>query len=442
MLILSDLIVPDNTIDVGEITGRVHSVHGSVIQAFLPKCRISELCQVFRSKNSPLLAQVVSFQGDLATLAPFDVPDGISPMARVCTLKHSARIDISQSMLGTVVNCLGKPLLHSRPLKGAVHHRPIDSSAPDPLSRPPVSVQFSTGIRSLDALMPVGFGQRMAVLAGPGSGKSTLLGMIANHSNADLNVIALVGERGREVREFIELTLSPDTLKKTVIVVATSDESAIRRMLAAQTATSIAEHFRDQGHNVLLLVDSLTRKCRAIREVGLAAGEIPVRQGYTASVYTQLPKLIERAGTSERGSITAFFTLLSSCDLQDDPIAEEVLSLTDGHILLSEKLNQQGILPAIDPGKSLSRLASRFRDPLLHRRIQRLSHLISRLLNEKELLIFGNKPDSELQTALARETQIFNFLQQGPERGFSHVQSMAAVTELLDSFDTRQCDPD
>jgi type III secretion protein N (ATPase) len=339
-----------------EVKGRLQEVVGVLIKASGVQARIGELCELHRpGSNSTSYAEVVGFYQDMLLLMPIQGITGLSSATQVLPTGRTVQVPVGDEVLGRVLNGLGVPIDGSV-LPKSVQQQECFHSPPNPLQRMPIHEVLPTGVRVIDALTTIGVGQRIGLFAPAGVGKSTLLGMLARGAQSDVNVIALIGERGREVREFIEHTLGPEGMKKSVLVVATSDQSAIERMKAAYSATTMAEYFRDQGKKVLLLMDSLTRFARAQREIGLAAGEPPTRRGYPPSLFAELPRLLERAGCNDKGSITAFYTVLTEGEDVDDPIAEEVRSILDGHIVMSRKLAEKNYYPAIDPLASLSRL--------------------------------------------------------------------------------------
>lgn len=341
-----------------EVRGRLQEVVGTLIKASGVQAKIGEWCElVTPGLDSSSFAEVVGFHQEQLLLMPMQGVTGLSSATQVIPTGRSSRIPVGDEILGRVLNGLGEPL-DGMGLSRSLAQRSCMGQPPNPLARNPIEEILPTGVRVIDALMTVGVGQRIGLFAPAGVGKSTLLGMLARGAASDVNVIALIGERGREVREFIEQTLGEEGLRKSVVIVATSDRSAIERMKAAYAATSIAEHFRDQGKKVLLLMDSLTRFARAQREVGLAAGEPPTRRGYPPSLFAELPRLLERSGCDEHGSITAFYTVLTEGEDLDDPIAEEVRSILDGHIVMSRKLAEKNYYPAIDALASLSRIMS------------------------------------------------------------------------------------
>lgn len=410
--------------------GKVRAVKGSTLIAQIPLAGVGDLCEVEVPGKPALSAEVISFQDEHVLLSPFDEPNGIRPGALVTKIASAFSVYVPSSPLGYVLDAMGRPL--NKPFDDNSTQMRIKAQGTPPaaLKRKPINAKLETGVKIIDSLCPLGYGQRVAISASAGVGKSTLIGMITRNAQVDATVIALVGERGREVNEFIDECLGPDGLKKAVVVVATSDESAGRRWLAPQIATGIAETLRDQGLNVLLVVDSLTRSARALREIGLSAGELPVRQGYTAAVYTQLPKLLERAGRSEQGSITALYTLLSSSEQEHDALSEEVKSLLDGHLVLSNYMVRFGVRPAIDPLLSLSRLASRFTSLEAQKDIDVILSALKRLQNDKDVLLLGGIPDPELKAALTHETELVGFLSQMSEQNIPNFQSQDALRHM------------
>ncbi|MCB0329489.1 MAG: FliI/YscN family ATPase [Bdellovibrionales bacterium] len=397
-------------------SGEVSAVSTSLVSTALEEVRIGDLCFIDRKGESQIPAEVISFSDRGALLAPFDSVQGIGPRATVTTSGSPPVLKLPPNLEGGIYDCLGNDLLNS----GSQERRctmalPLELAPPPPLTRTPITEKLITGIRAIDTCCPIGYGQRVGLFAGPGVGKSTLLGMIARTAQVDRVVVALVGERGREVKEFVEEILGPDGRRRSVVIVSTSDEKPVRRKLAPFTATRIAEFYRDRGERVLLLVDSLTRTARAIRDLSLIAGELPVRQGYTSSVFDQLPRLIERAGTLQDTTITDIYTILTSYDDTQDILSEEAKSLLDGHFVLSRELAEQGVYPAIDLTCSVSRLADK-----LHRGEEgglagSVLSILSRLKRDKDLAILGGRPDRELQRCLDLEPNLENFLSQGAQ---------------------------
>ncbi|MDR1159625.1 MAG: flagellar protein export ATPase FliI [Syntrophomonadaceae bacterium] len=339
------------------IKGIISQVIGLTIEATGPRLSLGELCYIqTNSADRELVpAEVVGFKNNRILLMPLGELEGIGPGSELIATGTSLRVKVGMELRGRVLNGLGEPIDDLGRIDSELYY-PVMNKPPGPLQRKRIENSLPVGIRAIDGLTTIGCGQRMGFFAGSGVGKSTLIGMIARNTEADINVIAMVGERGREVRDFLERDLGELGLKRSVVVVATSDQPALVRSKGAFVATSIAEYFRDQGLNVLLLMDSLTRFALAQREIGLAIGEPPTTRGYTPSVFAQLPKLLERAGTSDSGSITGLYAVLVEGDDLNEPITDAVRGIVDGHIVLSRKLAAKNIFPAIDVGESISRL--------------------------------------------------------------------------------------
>lgn len=338
------------------INGRITETVGMLIKAIVPQVKIGEICLVKR-EGEPLRTEVVGFTRDEVFLSPLGEMSGIGPSSEVIPTYLPLHIKVGPKLLGRILDGLGDPL--DVATKGPLvleETYPVLQAPPDPLKRKRISEPISVGIRAIDGVLTTGLGQRIGIFAAAGGGKSTLLGMIARNAKADVNVICLIGERGRELRDFIERDLGPEGLARSVLVISTSDQASQLRLNAAYVGTAIAEYFRDQGKSVILMMDSVTRFARALREVGLAAGEPPARAGYTPSVFSTLPKLLERSGNSDKGSITAFYTILVAGDDMNEPVADEVRSILDGHIILSSELARQYHYPAIDILSSVSRV--------------------------------------------------------------------------------------
>ncbi len=335
--------------------GFVVRVSGLTVESAGPAVALGELCGIQIRGSKRVLAEVVGFKNDHLILLPLEHIEGISP-GDVVTARTTPRyITLSENILGRAINGLGEPIDNKGPLLGA-DKRPLDANSPPPLSREKITSPLALGIRSIDGILTCGKGQRVGIFSGSGVGKSVLLGDIANSSEADVNVVALIGERGREVREFLEGDLGPEGLARSVVVVAASDSPPIQRVKAAFVAVTVAEYFRDKGRNVLFMMDSLTRFAQAQREIGLAAGEPPATKGYCPSVFSLMPRLVERLGCAEKGSITGILTVLVESDDLADPVADSARSLLDGHIVLSRKLADRGHYPAVDILQSVSRL--------------------------------------------------------------------------------------
>lgn len=397
----------------------VRRVLGDVIRAAAPSLRIGELCRLTDPQGDAFLeAEVIGFTETDAVLAPIGDLRGVSAATEVLPTGAVFQAPVGDALLGRVVDALGRPLdmAEAGPL-ATPQRAPAEADPPDPMSRPIVSTPFETGVRAVDSLLSLGRGQRIGLFAAAGGGKSTLLSMLVRGAKADRIVVALVGERGREVREFIEM-LGPEARQRVTVVVATSDRSAMERMKAAYTATAIAENFRDQGLNVLLLMDSVTRFARALREIGLAAGEPPARRGFPPSVFSRLPKLLERAGPAASGSITAIYTVLVEGDDPNEPIADEVRSIVDGHVILSRKLAAANHYPAIDVLESASRVMRAVTTPEHQAHAARIRGWMSKLVEIDLLVKIGEyRPgaDPEADQALAKRAEIDAFLRQSVE---------------------------
>lgn len=338
------------------VNGRITETVGMLIKAIVPNVKIGEVCLIKR-QGEPLRTEVVGFTREEVLLSPLGEMTGIGPSSEVIPTHLPLHIKVGPQLLGRVLNGLGEPLDENTkgPLE-CTEIYPVIQAPPDPVKRKRITEPLSVGVRAIDGVLSTGIGQRVGIFAAAGGGKSTLLGMIARNAVVDVNVISLIGERGRELRDFIEKDLGPEGLKRSVLVVSTSDQASQVRLNAAYVGTAIAEYFRDQGKSVILMMDSVTRFARALREVGLAAGEPPARAGYTPSVFSTLPKLLERAGNSEKGSITGFYTVLVAGDDMNEPVADEVRSILDGHLILSSELARQFHYPAIEILSSASRV--------------------------------------------------------------------------------------
>ncbi len=393
-----------------ECCGPILDVGPTLIRAHLPGVKLGELCQI---ESPNMLAEVVAIEQQTALLSPFAASAGLSCGQWVRPLGHTHRVQVGADLLGRILDGLGVPMDSGPPLSG--HWCELDRSPPDPLIRQPIQQILTTGIRAVDGLLSCGEGQRLGIFAAAGVGKSTLLSMLCAGSHADVMVLALIGERGREVREFLEQVLTVETRARTVVVVATSDRPALERLKGIYTATRVAEYFRDCGLKVLLMADSLTRYARAAREIGLAAGELPAAGSFPPSVFAALPRLLERAGNSAQGSITAFYTVLVEGDDMNEPVADEVRSLLDGHIVLSRKLAGAGHYPAIDIAASVSRIMPQIVTGEHLALAQKLRQMQT-CYQEIELLVrvgeYQAGHDLQADEALARYPAICAFLQQ------------------------------
>lgn len=401
--------------------GRVLETVGATLRVGGLDVRIGQQCEVVdREVGLRIPAEVIGISRGVAVLAPLAPLHGVSTSAEVVPGPTAPRVPVGRALLGRVLDANGAPIDGGPPLPELIDHAPVFAAAPDPLRRQPVDRPFVTGVRALDALVTVGVGQRIGVFAPAGVGKSTLLGMLARHGRAEINVIALIGERGREVREFIDDALGPEGLSRSVIVVSTSDRPAMERVRAAHAATAIAEGFRAQGAGVLLMMDSVTRFARALREIGLAAGEPAVRRGFPPSVFAELPRLFERAGNDAVGSITAFYSVLLEDEDTSDPIGEEVRSILDGHVMLSRALAKQGQFPAVDVLASLSRVFPRVAASSHREQAARVRALLARHAEVEFLLQVGEYKagsDPLADAAIERMPAIRALVSQRPEEG-------------------------
>jgi flagellum-specific ATP synthase len=419
--------------DLSRRRGRVADLIGLIIEATGLQVEIGEICRVGDGRDRAAVAcEVVGFRAGRTLLMPLGELHGIGPGTAVHPTGRPFRVAAGQPLLGRVLDGLGAPLDgEPAPGQGTVW-RTAMASPPDALTRPRISDRVELGVRALDTLVPCGRGQRLGIFAGSGVGKSSLLGMIARSTSAQVNVICLVGERGREVREFIERDLG-DALERSVVIVATSDQPALVRIRAAFTATAIAEYFRDTGHDVMLMMDSVTRFAMAQREVGLAIGEPPATRGYTPSVFALLPKLLERAGTSEQGSITALYTVLVDGDDMNEPIADAVRSILDGHVVLTRSLAHAGHYPAIDVLQSVSRLVGEIVAPEVRAAGQRLRTAMAAYREKEDLVSIGayrSGTDPVLDSAIACRREIDGFLRQAVDERSGLPDADAALMDL------------
>ena len=418
--------------DLARRSGRVSDLIGLVIEATGLQAEVGEVCLVNGDRgHDPVPAEVVGFRGQRTLLMPLGEMEGIGPGTTARATGSSFRIRVGDDLLGRVIDGLGRPL---DGMPEAVGGRPRSTAAapPDALSRPRIEQRVDLGVRALDALVPCGRGQRLGIFAGSGVGKSSLLGMIARSTTADVNVIALVGERGREVREFVERDLC-DALERSVVVVATSDQPALVRIKAAFTATAIAEHFRDAGHDVMLMMDSVTRFAMAQREVGLAIGEPPATRGYTPSVFAQLPRLLERSGTAAVGSITALYTVLVDGDDMNEPIADAVRSILDGHVVLTRELAHASHYPAIDVLQSVSRLVGEVVSPEVRAAGQAVRQLLAAYREKEDLIAIGayqRGTDPLVDAAIALRPQVERFLRQAVDERTSAADADRALLDI------------
>jgi flagellum-specific ATP synthase len=415
--------------------GRVRDLIGLIVEATGLEAEVGEVCTIETGRGRSVVpAEVVGFRAGRTLLMALGEATGIGPGARVSASGRALRVDVSDDLLGRTLDGLGRPLDGFGPTGGRDSiSRPVEAPPPDPLTRPRIHERVSLGVRALDALVPCGRGQRLGIFAGSGVGKSSLLGMIARSTSADVNVICLVGERGREVREFIERDLGPEGMARSVVVVATSDQPALVRIKAAFTATTIAEHFRDQGRDVMLMMDSVTRFAMAQREVGLAIGEPPATRGFTPSVFALLPKLLERSGTSPRGTITGLYTVLVDGDDMNEPIADAVRSILDGHVVLSRDLAHAGHYPAVDVLASVSRLVGEVVTGEVRSAGDDIRRLMAAYRDKADLIAIGayqHGADAVTDAAIAARDPIDGFLRQKPDEVATAEEADSALTQL------------
>jgi len=416
--------------------GKVIRVVGLMIESEGPAANIGEVCYIHTSsdKGEPILAEVVGFQNEKIILMPYREVNEVGSGCLVEATGNPLNVKVGRSLIGHVLDPLGKPLLDGEALPKGLTGYQTERKPPNPLSRPTIRQPLQVGVRAIDGFLSMGIGQRVGLFAGSGVGKSTLLGMIARNSNAEVNIIALIGERGREVREFIEHDLGEEGLKKSIIVAATSDQPALMRIRGAYTATAISEYFREQGFNVNLMMDSVTRVAMAQREIGLAVGEPPTTKGYTPSVFSILPKLLERAGTDENGSITGFYTVLVDGDDMNEPIADAVRGILDGHIVLDRKIAERGQYPAINVLKSISRVMNVITTDEHQQIATKLRTLLATYEENNELISIGaykKGTNPEVDLAVASYPNIVSFLKQGVYEQVSFEETVQMMKNLV-----------
>lgn len=421
-----------NNTETMRLNGKVTQIIGLVIESQGPNVNIGQLCYIHsRSGGAPIPAEVVGFRTNRVLLMPVGELEGIGPGCSVISADRSLRVPVGAQLLGRVLDGIGNPLDGKGPITTCQDY-PLHALPPSPLTRRRITEQLSVGVRAIDGFLTLGRGQRVGIMAGSGVGKSTLLGMIARNTEADISVIALIGERGREVREFIERDLGEEGLKRSVVVVATSDQPALMRIKGAMTATAIAEYFRDQGLDVTLMMDSVTRFAMAQREVGLTIGEPPATRGYTPSVFAMLPKLLERSGTGNKGSITGIYTVLVDGDDMNEPIADAVRSILDGHIVLSRSLASQNHYPAIDILPSVSRVMLDIVDQSHWQSAQALRSILTTYREAEDLINIGayasgNNP--RIDRAIRLIDSVRGLLQQSV---YESTDFKATLTRMLD----------
>lgn len=422
--------------------GVVVRVIGLLIESTGPQAPVGDICIIRTSRKTrsfgsladgEVLAEVVGFREGKTLLMPIGEMTGVAPGDSIVALGQPLEVPVGDEVLGRVLDGLGRPIDEGPALISGLT-RSVFNSPPDPVKRPRITKVLPLGIRSVDALLTVGRGQRVGIFAGSGVGKSTLLGMMSRYTAADISVIGLIGERGREVRDFIERDLGPEGLKRSVVVVATSDQPPLVRVRAAYAATAIAEYFRDQGKDVLLLMDSVTRFCRALREVGLSVGEAPGMRSYPPSVFAILPQLLERAGTSEKGSITGLYTVLVDADDFNEPVSDNVRGIIDGHIVLSRDIATRNQYPAIDVLQSISRLASELASPAQNAAAGRLKELLAVYRDAEDLIRIGayvDGADPRIDAAKARIAGIEAFLKQKVNESIPYDAAVKSLLEVV-----------
>ncbi|MBI4211441.1 MAG: flagellar protein export ATPase FliI [Deltaproteobacteria bacterium] len=418
------------------IKGKVTELTGIVVRAVVPGVRIGELCFIVPYHGSPLKAEVVGFRDQEVLLMPLGNLEGIGLGNDVIPSGHTLTVGVGEGLLGRILDGLGEPLDKETqgPLKLSAEY-PVTADPPKALKRRRVTEPITVGVKAIDAMLTVGEGQRIGFFAAAGVGKSTLIGMMARNCEADVNVICLVGERGREVRDFLEQDLGAEGLKRSVVIVSTSDEPSLVRLKAAYVATAVAEYFRDQGKKVLLMMDSITRFARALREVGLAVGEPPAREGYTPSVFSTLPKLLERSGNSDKGSITAFYTVLVAGDDMNEPIADETRSILDGHIVLSRAMAARGHYPAIDVSESISRVMSSIVEPEHLEAAQKLREVVANYEKERDLILIGayeEGSDPKVDYAIEKIEEVNAFLKQRVDEKVDLADSIESLKGIFE----------
>ncbi len=417
-----------------QLRGRVNQVIGLVIESIGPSVSVGDRCTISSRRNGEIQAEVVGFRGNRVLLMPLGEMEGVGPGSVVTASDEPFTVSVGQGLLGRVIGGLGQPIDGKGDLEGIETRRPLANSPPDPLKRNRITRYMATGIRSIDALLTCGKGQRFGIFSGSGIGKSVLMGMIARYTAADVNVIALIGERGREVREFLEKDLGEEGLRRSVVVAVTSEQPALIRIKGAFAAMTIAEYFRNRGMDVMLMMDSITRFAMAQREVGLAVGEPPTSRGYTPSLFATLPRLLERAGTSVHGSITGLFTVLVEGDDMTEPVADAVRSILDGHIVLSRKLAALGQYPAVDPLNSVSRVMVDVVSGEHREAAQEFKRLLSTYTEAEDLINIGAYEEGsnpEIDHVIRLIGPMRQFLRQDLEEGAEFEETRKRLLTLM-----------
>ncbi|MDN5280359.1 MAG: flagellum-specific synthase [Clostridiales bacterium] len=422
-----------NKIDPIRVNGRVTQVVGLLIEATGPQNPVGDICQIL-TPQGPLPCEIVGFRRGSVLLMPLIHTEGIRQGSEVIPTGTPLTVPAGEELLGRLLDGLGHPIDDKGPLPPGISHVPINREPPNPFTRKRITEPLPTGVRAIDGLLTIGGGQRMGIFAGSGVGKSTLMGMVCRSSQADINVVALIGERGREVREFLEKDLGPEGMRKSIVVVATSDRPALVRVKAAFAATAIAEYFRDKGKNVMLMMDSVTRFALAQREIGLAVGEPPTTRGYTPSVFSLLPKLLERAGTARKGSITGIYTVLVEGGDMDEPVADAVRGILDGHLVLSRDLAHQNIYPAVDVLGSISRLMPEITSKKHFESAGKFRQIYSNYSKNADAISLGaykTGSDPKIDEAIQKHPLIESYIKQGITEVVNFQDSLEGLSKIV-----------
>ena len=430
---LSDYIHDVSRVELLQVVGKVIQVVGLVIEAQVQGVCIGELCRIVVDEKRTILSEVVGFKEEKVLLMPLGPISGIKPGSKIYATGHPIEVKVGPKLLGRILDGLGNPMDRKGELEYETIY-PIDRDPPDPVQRPRISQILKAGVKAIDGVLTLGRGQRIGIFAGSGVGKSTLMGMLARNCEADVNVISLVGERGREVKDFIEESLGEEGLKKSVVVCATSDNPPVIRLKGALVGTAIAEYFRDQGKNVLFMMDSVTRFAMAQREIGLATGEPPTTKGYTPSVFAMLPRLMERAGTSDKGSITAIYTVLVDGGDMDEPIADAARGILDGHMVLSRDLAAKNHYPCIDINQSVSRLFSVICGPDQKTAAGKLREVLARYSEAEDLINIGayaKGSNPKIDNAISKIDAVNAFLCQGTLENIGFEDAVKTLTRIF-----------
>lgn len=432
MSVYTDIVNEVKNIETCPYIGSVSKVSGIVIEVEGIVAAIGEICKI-ETEDNLYLCEVAGFSHDKTFLMPLSDIYNLKPGAKVYTTSKKASVKVGRKLIGRIIDALGNPIDGKERIVSSISY-PLYSSPPQPIKRKRISKPLETGVKVIDGLTTIGEGQRIGLFAGSGVGKSTLVGMIAKNSKADINVVALIGERGREVREFIEKDLGTDGLKKSIIVVATSDQPPMLRIKAAFTATAIAEYFRDQSMKVMLIMDSITRFAMAQREIGLAIGEPPTAKGYTPSVFSMLPKLLERAGQGETGSITGIYSVLVDGDDHNEPIADAVRGILDGHIVLSRELAHRNQYPAVDVLFSLSRLMPDIVSPQHMALANNIRNIMAIYRNYEDMIKIGayiKGSNKDIDYAIEKNEKIISFIKQKTDESYTLEETLSYMKEIF-----------